>query len=78
MSERAKTGTATAVVIGLLLTAQGFGSALTEALWDHSFGVAGILRKTGLPGWTDYVVGVAGLALIAWGAFAKRDARPPS
>lgn len=61
-------------LLGAVLFVQGFGSAVTEAWWDTSFGVAGLLRAAGLAPWTDLVVGVAGAALLAW-ALARRGVR---
>ncbi|MFC7327896.1 hypothetical protein [Marinactinospora rubrisoli] len=58
-------------VLGTVLIIQGFGSAVTEAVWDTSFGVAGLLRGAGLPQWTDLLVGAAGAALLVW-ALAHR------
>lgn len=51
-------------IAGLILFVQGFGSALTDALWQHSFGVAALLRTAGLPAWTDWVLGAVGFALL--------------
>jgi hypothetical protein len=53
-------------LIGTLLLVQGFGSAITEALNGTSFGVAGLLRAAGLPHWTDFVLGAAGMVLLMW------------
>ncbi|MEV0121422.1 hypothetical protein AB0I16_07655 [Streptomyces sp. NPDC050703] len=53
------------VLFGIILLAQGFGSALTEAAWDTAFGVAALLREAGAPAWTDLVVGVLGCVLLA-------------
>ncbi|MFI9031061.1 hypothetical protein [Streptomyces sp. NPDC053560] len=50
--------------LGALLSVQGFGSAVTEARWGTSFGVAGLLRAAGLPQWTDIALGAVGLALL--------------
>ncbi|MFG2225249.1 hypothetical protein [Streptomyces sp. NPDC048644] len=51
---------------GSILFVQGFGSALSEAIWSTSFGVAGLLRGAGLPQWTDLAIGTVGAALIGW------------
>ncbi|WP_067571850.1 hypothetical protein [Nocardia acidivorans] len=51
-------------IAGLILFVQGFGSALTEALWQHSFGVAAVLRAAGVPEWADWVIGVLGCTLL--------------
>lgn len=67
-------------IAGLILFVQGFGSALTEALWEHSFGVAGLLRAVGIPEWADWVVGLLGFVLLiiaglrsrAWAAEEER------
>ncbi|ARZ71773.1 hypothetical protein M1P56_13015 [Streptomyces sp. HU2014] len=53
-------------LLGAILFVQGFGSALTEALWSTGFGVAGILRGAGLPQWTDLAVGAVGAVLLGW------------
>jgi hypothetical protein len=53
-------------LLGTLLLVQGFGSAITEALRGTSFGVAGLLRAAGLPHWTDFVLGGAGMVLLMW------------
>jgi hypothetical protein len=53
-------------ILGMLLFVQGFGSAVTQALWDTSFGVAGLLRAAGLPQWTDLLLGAAGAVLLTW------------
>lgn len=59
-------------VFGSILFIQGFGSALTEAVWQSSFGVAGLLRAAGMPGWTDLVVGAVGAGLLAWALVQHR------
>lgn len=61
-------------LLGTLLLVQGFGSALTEAFRGTSFGVAGLLRAAGLPHWTDFVLGGAGVLLLMW-ALAWRITR---
>ncbi|MEU0727119.1 hypothetical protein [Streptomyces sp. NPDC006140] len=38
-------------LFGAILTIQGFGSAVTEAGWDTSFGVGGLLRAAHVPEW---------------------------
>ncbi|MEW2354936.1 hypothetical protein [Spirillospora sp. NPDC029432] len=53
-------------ILGALLFVQGFGSAVTQSLWDSSFGVAGLARAAGLPQWTDLLLGAAGAVLLAW------------
>ncbi|MCQ8771202.1 hypothetical protein [Streptomyces telluris] len=58
-------------LLGVILFVQGFGSALTEALWNTSFGVAGLLRGAGLPQWTDLVVGAVGAILLGWAQVAR-------
>ncbi|MFD9905041.1 hypothetical protein [Streptomyces sp. NPDC059063] len=55
------------MVIGLVLLVQGFGSAVTEAAWDTSFGVTALLREAGAPAWCDLVLGALGAAVLAWG-----------
>lgn len=49
---------------GAILVIQGFGSAVTEARWDTSFGVAGLLRAAHMPDWATVLVGFAGVALL--------------
>ncbi|MGR6918744.1 hypothetical protein ACU635_31235 [[Actinomadura] parvosata] len=61
-------------ILGILLLVQGFGSAIAEALWDTSFGVAGLLRAAGLPRGTGLLLGAAGAVLLAW-ALAWHNAR---
>ncbi|MEU0467573.1 MULTISPECIES: hypothetical protein [Amycolatopsis] len=53
-------------IVGTLLFVQGFGSAVTDALWNTTFGVAGLLRAAGLPGWFDHVAGTVGAILLIW------------
>jgi len=53
-------------VLGAILLVQGVGSAITEANWHSSFGVAGLLRWAGAPQWADLAIGVAGAALLIW------------
>ncbi|NSC25074.1 MULTISPECIES: hypothetical protein [Streptomyces] len=60
-------------LFGAILVVQGFGSAVTEAGWDTSFGVSGLLRAAHVPVWGTLVVGVAGVALL--GAAARRRHR---
>ena len=56
-------------IIGAVLMVQGFGSALTEAVWHSSFGVSGILiGGFGAPAWVSWAIGAAGTALLAWAA----------
>lgn len=62
-------------LLGVILLVQGFGSALTEALWSTSFGVAGLLRGAGLPQWTDLVVGAVGAVLLGWAQVARGTER---
>ncbi|WP_217212915.1 hypothetical protein [Streptomyces sp. AC550_RSS872] len=57
-------------LFGAILAIQGFGSAITEAGWDTSFGVAGLLRAAHVPEWGTLLVGFAGAALLA--AAARR------
>ncbi|SDI42129.1 hypothetical protein SAMN05421505_15019 [Sinosporangium album] len=54
---------------GALFTVQGFGSAITEAHWGTSFGVAGILRAVGVPDWADLVLGTAGAVFLLIAAY---------
>ncbi|GGS74999.1 hypothetical protein [Streptomyces violaceus] len=65
-------------LFGAILTVQGFGSAITEAGWNSSFGVGGLLRAAHVPEWGTLLVGCAGAALLATAArrhFTKRQAR---
>ncbi|MER6144701.1 hypothetical protein ABT174_32460 [Streptomyces sparsogenes] len=62
-------------ILGAVLFVQGFGTAVTEALWDTGFGVAGLLRASGLPSWTDFLVGAAGLALLVWAVVHRAGRR---
>ncbi|MGW2327739.1 hypothetical protein ACWC5C_18465 [Streptomyces sp. NPDC001700] len=55
-------------LFGAILVIQGFGSAITEAGWDTSFGVAGLLRAAHLPEWVTLLVGFAGVALLGMAA----------
>ncbi|WP_229914099.1 hypothetical protein [Streptomyces capitiformicae] len=57
-------------LFGAILVVQGFGSAITEAGWDTSFGVAGLLRAAHVPEWGTLLVGFAGAALL--GIAARR------
>jgi hypothetical protein len=61
-------------VLGAVLVVQGFGSAVTEALWRTGFGVSGLLRAAGVPTWSDLVVGALGAALLVHGLI-RREAR---
>jgi hypothetical protein len=55
-------------LFGAILVIQGFGSAITEAGWDTSFGVAGLMRAAHMPEWTTLLVGFAGLVLLGMAA----------
>jgi hypothetical protein len=55
-------------LFGAILAVQGFGSAITEAAWDTSFGVAGLLRAAHVPEWGAPAIGCAGAALLATAA----------
>ncbi|MGA4848670.1 hypothetical protein ACOBQB_21330 [Streptomyces sp. G5(2025)] len=55
-----------------VLLAQGFGSAITEAVWDTGFGVSALLRVAHAAAWAD--LGVAGCVLLAVAA-RRRIAR---
>ncbi|WP_030777960.1 hypothetical protein [Streptomyces sp. NRRL S-920] len=64
-------------LFGLILLVQGFGSAITEAVWDTSFGVSALLREANAPAWADPAVGVLGCVLLAVAArrrFARGEA----
>ncbi|MEV0615403.1 hypothetical protein AB0I81_18945 [Nonomuraea sp. NPDC050404] len=54
---------------GALFTVQGFGSAITEAQWGTSFGVAGLLRAVGVPGWADLALGTVGAMFLLIAAY---------
>ncbi|MGW7531396.1 hypothetical protein [Amycolatopsis sp. NPDC054798] len=60
------------VLLGVILFVQGFGSAITEAGWGTSFGVAGLLRWAGVPQWADLVLGAAGAVLLVWALLVWR------
>ncbi|MFC4471356.1 hypothetical protein ACFPH6_43890 [Streptomyces xiangluensis] len=62
-------------LFGAVLAIQGFGSAITEAGWDTSFGVAGILRAAHVPEWGTFLVGLAGVALLVVAAHRHRTRR---
>jgi hypothetical protein len=65
-------------LFGTVLAIQGFGSAITEAGWNTSFGVAGLLRAAHVPEWGNLLVGCAGAALLATAArrhYARSRAR---
>ncbi|MEV0258516.1 hypothetical protein AB0H82_30175 [Streptomyces sp. NPDC050732] len=64
-------------LFGFILVVQGFGSAITEAGWDSSFGVSALLREAGAPGWTDLVVGAVGCALLAAAARSRLVRKAP-
>jgi hypothetical protein len=68
-------GQAARWLLGVILFVQGFGSAITEANWQTSFGVAGLLRAAGVPAWSNLVVGAAGAALLVWALTQHRAAR---
>ncbi|CAM5468638.1 hypothetical protein STAFG_3626 [Streptomyces afghaniensis 772] len=55
-------------LFGAILSVQGFGSAMTEAGWNTSFGVAGLLRAAHVPEWGTLLVGCGGAALLATAA----------
>ncbi|AEW93206.1 MULTISPECIES: hypothetical protein [Streptomycetaceae] len=55
-------------VVGWVVTVQGFGSALTEAVWHHSFGVTGLISHVWrTPWWAGLLVGCVGVALVVAG-----------
>ncbi|GAA4335157.1 hypothetical protein GCM10023086_67440 [Streptomyces venetus] len=62
-------------LFGAILVIQGFGSALTEARWDTSFGVAGLLRAAHVPEWGTLLVGCAGVGLLAAAAHRHQASR---
>ncbi|WP_196942711.1 hypothetical protein [Streptomyces sclerotialus] len=59
-------------LFGAILAVQGFGSAVTEAAWNTSFGVAGLLRAAHVPAWGNLLVGFAGAALLVAAAYRHR------
>ncbi|MCX4834583.1 hypothetical protein OG746_38435 [Streptomyces sp. NBC_01016] len=66
-------------LFGAILVVQGFGSAITEAGWDTTFGVSALLRAAHLPEWTTLLVGLAGVVLLGMAArshYARRRATP--
>ncbi|SHF91033.1 hypothetical protein [Streptoalloteichus hindustanus] len=73
MAERSG-GSSVVAVLGVVLVVQGFGSAVTEALWQNSFGASALLRAAGAPGWSDFVVGALGVVLLGC-ALVRRGAR---
>lgn len=81
-TSRADSGQGLLWLFGVILAVQGFGSAITEAGWNTSFGVAGLLRAAQVPVWGTFLVGCAGAALLATAArrhFTKsRGGRRPS
>ncbi|MFI9384474.1 hypothetical protein [Kutzneria sp. NPDC052558] len=60
------------ITVGLILFVQGIGSAITDAVWHSSFGVAGLLRAAGAPEWTELTVGGVGAALLIWAMIVWR------
>ncbi|MEV6726173.1 hypothetical protein AB0M94_35175 [Streptomyces xanthochromogenes] len=59
-------------IVGTLFFVQGFGSALTERVWDTSFGVAALLREAGVPTAWDLVVGGLGAVMLVGAAVLRR------
>ncbi|MGD6752749.1 hypothetical protein [Streptomyces sp. BH105] len=55
-------------LFGTILVVQGFGSAVTEAGWDTSFGVAALMRAAHVPEWATLLVGLAGVSLLGMAA----------
>lgn len=68
MSARTRTGLLNTLwVVGVLFVVQGFGSALTEAVWHSSFGVSGVLiGGLGAPTSVSWAIGAAGVGLLVW------------
>ncbi|MFJ4876969.1 hypothetical protein ACIP93_17365 [Streptomyces sp. NPDC088745] len=62
-------------LFGTILVVQGFGSAITEAGWNTSFGVAGLLRAAHMPEWTTLLIGFAGVVLLGMAARAHHARR---
>lgn len=76
-NSKTKSSAGLLALFGFILLVQGFGSAITEAGWDSSFGVSALLRKAGAPGWTDLVVGVVGCALLVAAARSRFVRKEP-
>jgi hypothetical protein len=77
-TSRTSSGRGLLWLFGAILVIQGFGSAITEAGWNTSFGVAGLLRAADVPEWGSLLVGCAGAALLGTAArrhFAKSRGR---
>jgi hypothetical protein len=54
--------------IGLVVAAQGFGSALAKGVWNANWGLLAVAERwTPVPVWAGVLVGVAGLLVIVLG-----------
>ncbi|ARX88126.1 MULTISPECIES: hypothetical protein [Streptomyces] len=56
--------------VGIVLVVQGFGSFLTERIWDTKFGVTALLGDDS-PSWVGLAIGVVGLAVLAYCASSR-------
>ncbi|MUL43741.1 hypothetical protein FZ103_21675 [Streptomonospora sp. PA3] len=66
------TGAGLAVIVGLVLAIQGFGSAIAVAIWESDWGLLAVAREHWrLPGWAAYALGGTGL-LVAGGGWVWR------
>ena len=64
----AKRGMSEAVVIGLVVMVQGFGSAIAKAGWDANWGLLAVAERwTAVPVWAGVVVGMIGLIVVLFG-----------
>jgi hypothetical protein len=66
-------------VVGGLLVIQGWGSAITEYFWHHSFGVAALIdHVVRLPWWGGPAIGMVGIPMLVLGYLASRADRVES
>ena len=56
--------------VGIVLAVQGFGSFLTERMWDTKFGVTALLSDD-TPSWVSLAIGVVGLIILAFSATSR-------
>ncbi|GAB2898598.1 hypothetical protein GCM10027074_76950 [Streptomyces deserti] len=60
--------------VGIVLAVQGFGSFLTEQVWDTEFGVTALLPSS-TPSWVSLLIGAVGLIILAvTGSRARKSA----
>lgn len=60
-------------VVGGLLLIQGWGSAITEYFWHHSFGVTALIdHLVRLPWWGGLLIGVVGIPVLLMGYVKSR------